>query len=166
MHEVDFSQLQPDDEYVFDLGSDVLLMDDHRWASLVWTRSGFEREIGPFSLVHADYHWDGVNDFHENEDARERLLTADLMEIEAMVRNKDRIQYDSFIAPAVIRKLVTEVHFPGKQTSTGPGLGDRLRLWGPGGAHDEFLMAATVRNLRRMARTLMSGSKQMNHAVA
>ena len=49
--------------------------------------------------MHADHHWEGVNDFHENEEARERLLTADLTEIEAMVRNEDRIQYDSFIAP-------------------------------------------------------------------
>ncbi|MGF6290929.1 hypothetical protein QFZ98_002789 [Paraburkholderia youngii] len=43
---------------------------------------------------------------------------------------------------------------------------DRLRLRGPSGAHDEFLMAATAQNLRRMAKRLMPGSKQMNHAVA
>jgi hypothetical protein len=29
---------------------------------------------------------------------------------------------------------------------------DRLRLRGPGGAHDEFLLAATAQNLRRMAK--------------
>lgn len=126
MSEVDFSQLQPDDEYLSDLGSDVWLMDDHRWAFLVWTRFGFERGIGRFSLVHADHHWDGVNDFHEAEEARDRLLAADLTEIEAMVRNEERIQYDSFIAPAVTRKLVTEVHFFCKQTDTDPGLGERL----------------------------------------
>ncbi len=126
MHEVDFDQLQPDDEYLIDLGSDIWLMDDHRWAFLVWTRFGIEREVGRFSLVHADYHWDGVNDFHENEGARGRLLAADLAEIEAMVRNQERIQYDSFIAPAVIRELVTEVHFFCKQSGTEPGLGERL----------------------------------------
>lgn len=43
---------------------------------------------------------------------------------------------------------------------------DRLRLRGPSGAHDEFLMAATAQNLRRMAKRLMPGSKQMNQAVA
>ncbi|WP_248295260.1 transposase, partial [Paraburkholderia sp. UYCP14C] len=43
---------------------------------------------------------------------------------------------------------------------------DRLRLRGPSGAHDEFLMAATAQNLRRMAKRHMPGSKQMNHAVA
>jgi hypothetical protein len=31
---------------------------------------------------------------------------------------------------------------------------DRLRLRGPGGAHDEFLLAATAQNLRRMAKRL------------
>ena len=31
---------------------------------------------------------------------------------------------------------------------------DRLRLRGPSGAHDEFLLAATVQNLRRMAKWL------------
>jgi hypothetical protein len=43
---------------------------------------------------------------------------------------------------------------------------DRLRLRGPSGAHDEFLMATTAQNLRRMAKWLMPGSKQMNRAVA
>ncbi|MDN7176972.1 UPF0489 family protein [Caballeronia sp. SEWSISQ10-4 2] len=128
MREIDFNQLQPDGEYLSDLGSDVWLMDDHRWAFLVWTRFGLEREIGRFSLVHADHHWDSINDFHENEEARDRLLAAELTEIEAMVRNEERIQYDSFIAPAVIRKLVTEVHFFCKQTGTEPGLGERLLI--------------------------------------
>ena len=31
---------------------------------------------------------------------------------------------------------------------------DRLRLRGPNGAHDEFLLAATAQNLRRMAKRL------------
>ncbi|CAB3810079.1 IS1182 family transposase ISCfr1 [Paraburkholderia fynbosensis] len=43
---------------------------------------------------------------------------------------------------------------------------DRLRLRGPSGAHDGFLMAATAQNLRRMAKRLVPGSKQMNQAVA
>src|SRR5947199_5115205 len=32
---------------------------------------------------------------------------------------------------------------------------DRLRLRGPSGAHDEFLLAAIAQNLRRMAKRLM-----------
>lgn len=125
---VDYNTLQPDDKYLSELGSDVWLMDDHRWAFLIWTRFGFERGVGRFSLVHADHHWDGVNDFHENEEERGRLLEAKLPEVEAMVRNEERIQYDSFIAPAVIRKLVTEVHFFCKQTGTEPGLDEQLLI--------------------------------------
>ncbi len=34
---------------------------------------------------------------------------------------------------------------------------DRLRLRGPTGAHDEFLLAATAQNLRRMAKRLIEG---------
>ena len=35
---------------------------------------------------------------------------------------------------------------------------DRLRLRGMTGANDEFLLAATAQNLRRMARWLTTGS--------
>ncbi|QDE67134.1 hypothetical protein BHS09_09055 [Myxococcus xanthus] len=128
MREVDFSQLKADDEFLSDLGADVWLMDNHRWAFLVWTRFGRERGIERFSLIHADHHWDGVNDFYEREEERARLLAADLVEIEAMVRNKEFIQFDSFIAPAVIRKLVTEVHFFCRQTDTEVGLDEQLLI--------------------------------------
>jgi hypothetical protein len=33
---------------------------------------------------------------------------------------------------------------------------DRLRLRGPYGAHDEFLLAATAQNLRRLAKLIPS----------
>lgn len=36
---------------------------------------------------------------------------------------------------------------------------DRLRLRGISGARDEFLLAATAQNLRRMAKRLTEGSK-------
>lgn len=37
---------------------------------------------------------------------------------------------------------------------------DRLRLRGPSGAHDEFLLAATAQNLRRMAKRLFEAKKE------
>ncbi|CAD6563112.1 transposase [Paraburkholderia sabiae] len=43
---------------------------------------------------------------------------------------------------------------------------DRLRLRGLSGAHDEFLLAATAQNLRRMAKRLMWGSKKAEVATA
>jgi transposase len=38
---------------------------------------------------------------------------------------------------------------------------DRLRLRGPSGAHDEFLLAATAQNLRRMAKRLCPSSPKL-----
>ena len=38
---------------------------------------------------------------------------------------------------------------------------DRLRLRGPNGAHDEFLLAAIAQNLRRMARRLFSAEPEV-----
>ena len=38
---------------------------------------------------------------------------------------------------------------------------DRLRLRGPSGAHDEFLLAATAQNLRRMAKWLCPVEPEM-----
>jgi hypothetical protein len=38
---------------------------------------------------------------------------------------------------------------------------DRLRLRGPSGAHDEFLLAATAQNLRRMAKWLCPVEQEM-----
>jgi hypothetical protein len=43
---------------------------------------------------------------------------------------------------------------------------DRLRLRGPSGAHDGFLMAATAQNLRRIAIRLMASSKRNEIAAA
>jgi hypothetical protein len=38
---------------------------------------------------------------------------------------------------------------------------DRLRLRGPNGAHDEFLLAAIAQNLRRMAKWLFSAEREV-----
>jgi hypothetical protein len=43
---------------------------------------------------------------------------------------------------------------------------DRLRLRGPNGAHDEFLLAATAQNLRRMAKWLVPVDQRAATAAA
>ena len=43
---------------------------------------------------------------------------------------------------------------------------DRLRLRGPSGARDEFLLAATAQNLRRMAKWLIPKMPQADLAPA
>jgi hypothetical protein len=53
--------LDEDPDFYADLGSGVWLMDDHRWAFYIWQRFHATSGAGLFSLIHADYHWDGVN---------------------------------------------------------------------------------------------------------
>lgn len=43
---------------------------------------------------------------------------------------------------------------------------DRLRLRGPSGAHDEFLLVATAQNLRRMAKWLAPASQNAARMIA
>ena len=42
----------------------------------------------------------------------------------------------------------------------------QLRLRGLSGAHDEFLLAATAQNLRRMAKKLLSEKLEMKLAIS
>jgi len=41
----------------------------------------------------------------------------------------------------------------------------QLRLRGPSGAHDEFLLAATAQNLRRMAKKLLMPKQELKIAM-
>ncbi len=99
-------------------------MDDHRWAYYIWERVLLEnRSEGPYALVHLDCHWDGVNDFHGDPSAIKKLVELhDINSIYTLVEKKMGVQKDSFIAPAIIRGLIDEVHFYCKQTCIGPGL--------------------------------------------
>jgi len=104
----DFAALIEDPAYLASLGYGVWLMDDHRWALKVWET---ERRHDHYTLVHADYHWDGCYDFHEQPDAEAQLVAASSAEVATLVAADDLIRYDSFIAPAVKRGLVHTIHF-------------------------------------------------------
>ncbi len=83
-------------------------MDNHKWALLAWER---ERVPGRrYVLVHADFHWDGVDDFASDGAPTKELLAADVDELESMIAGDKYIRFDSFIAPAVRRGLLSEVH--------------------------------------------------------
>jgi hypothetical protein len=105
---MDFSKLEPSDHFLLHLGRNIWLMDDHRWALLVWER---ERKEAKYTLIHADQHWDAAYDFAENEEAEQELLHANVAQIASYLRENKLIRYDSFIAPAVRRGLFDTVHF-------------------------------------------------------
>jgi len=120
----DIDDFTTDDQYFEEIFSGIWLMDDHRWAYYIWEKAILENRIeGPCALVHLDHHWDGVNDFHGDPAAIKKLVgTYDIGDIYSLVEKKMGVQKDSFIAPAIIRGLIDEVHFYCKQTCIGPGL--------------------------------------------
>ncbi|MGH8587868.1 MAG: UPF0489 family protein [Gammaproteobacteria bacterium] len=127
MDEAAFAALDEDPDFYADLGNGVWLMDDHRWAFYIWQRCHAASVGERFSLIHADFHWDGINDFHDQPTTVEKLLSADDAELLELVRNNELIRYDSFIAPAVIRGFLEEVHFYCKQDDgSDVGLDDEL----------------------------------------
>lgn len=106
---LDCSTLVQDDDYLTHLAPGVWLMDNHKWALVAWER---ERVPGRrHVLLHADFHWDGVDDFASDDAPRAELLAADVDELAAMTADEKYIRFDSFIAPAVRRGLLSEVHF-------------------------------------------------------
>ncbi len=102
------SNLQKNDNFLIDLGENIWLMDDHRWALLVWE---MKRKHNRYTLVHADQHWDACYDFHENKEEEGKLLVADTARIHEYLIEDNFIRFDSFIAPAVRRGLFDVVHF-------------------------------------------------------
>lgn len=123
--------LKMDDQYFEEIFPGVWLMDDHRWAYYIWEKALLgNRNERPCALVHLDYHWDGVNDFHDKPSAIRKLVEInDIDSIYCLVREDKDVRKDSFIAPAIIRGLVDEVHFYCKQEDTEDGL-DALLLQG------------------------------------
>jgi hypothetical protein len=116
---------EKNDDYLECLGSNVWLMDNHKWALYVWERSRLSK--GAYTLVHVDFHWDAVYDFWENPTAEAALIGVSCEQLETLIRNEELIQYDSFIGPALARGLVDNVHFLCFQEDSDPGF-DQLIL--------------------------------------
>lgn len=108
---VDFGKLEEDNEMLIQLREEVWLMDDHKWALLAWETHRHEEKGGSYALMHVDFHWDGIDDFQDSEEAQAELLAANLEELRAMTKPDEYIRYDSFIAPAVRRGTLAELHF-------------------------------------------------------
>ena len=132
MHFAEIGVLNADSTFFKESGPYVWLMDDHRWAYYIWEsvlgRSGTHM---PCSLVHLDYHWDGANDFLEPTDQATLKGITKLSEIYSLVAEDLRVRKDSFIAPAIIRGLVNEVHFLCFQPDTTPGMDRDITMQRP-----------------------------------
>lgn len=132
---VNCSALVEDGDYRVQLAPGVWLMDNHKWALLAWER---ERVPGRrYVLIHADFHWDGVDDFDSDGAPTKDLLAADVDELESLIADDKYIRFDSFIAPAVRRGLLSEVHFFCKEDD-GNDVGLDADLCSDGGVQQEF----------------------------
>jgi len=128
MASLSFNELVEDDLFYKELGSDIWVMDSHRWAYYIWEKFRASQKIEEkFSVVHIDYHWDGGNDFHDSPVQEIELVEGDLEAIYELVRKGNWIRFDSFISPAIIRGFVDEVHFYCEQSDGYDiGIGDEL----------------------------------------
>jgi len=117
---VDYSSLEEDVDYFESLPADVWLMDDHKWAFFIWEQHRLKTGGARYSLMHADYHWDSNDDFRGESEAQAELAEADADGLRDMTAASEYVRYDSFIAPAVRRGLVSEVHFYCLQTDSEP----------------------------------------------
>ncbi len=119
--------IRADDEYHDERFPNFWLMDDHRWGFYAWEKSAGETDSRKrYSLIHLDYHYDGCNDFEEENEIEKLRKTSELSELEELVRIDDAIRKDSFIAPAVIRGLLKEIHFYCPQHDTELGIDENL----------------------------------------
>lgn len=119
----DFASLKEDANYCESMGRGIWLMDNHRWAFYVWEsiRNSYSPQTR-FEVIHADYHWDNIDDFRDNENCSHMLSKASLKELlECTYRNEHPITYDSFIAPAVRRGFIRAIHWFCKQTDSDKG---------------------------------------------
>lgn len=104
----------------------VWLMDDHKWAFYLWEKYKYEsKEFSPHTLVHLDRHWDAVFNFRTEESKQELAEIDNIKGIYSLVES-GRIIHDSFIAPAIIRGLIDEIHFFCKQKDTEIGIDPAL----------------------------------------
>lgn len=99
-------------KYFKEIYSNVWLMDNHKWAFYIWESCRLRNpNIFPSTLVHIDYHWDGINDFSNPRSVKRLINVQDSQSLLDFVTNTSFIRFDSFIAPSIIRGSVKEIHF-------------------------------------------------------
>lgn len=109
MRYADIKSFWPDPSFFEEIYPNVWLMDDHRWAYYLWERY-LQKKVAQ-SLIHIDQHWDAVNDFLDDSYQERLSRITDLDKIKEMVSENNLVRKDSFIAPAIVRGIINEVHF-------------------------------------------------------
>jgi len=122
-----YSALEPSETFLAQLDRRMWLMDNHKWACWVWEKclgrtAGHRRP----ALLHFDYHFDGINDFYDDPEATAALLAETVEQLKQRIKVEERIGYDSFIAPALLRGVIGDVHFYCLQSDTDPGIDTEL----------------------------------------
>lgn len=105
-------------DYCREIVPGVWIMDDHKWALYVWR---INRNILPDILFHADYHWDGDNDFPGDDLSLVELLD-NQSRLKRIISKDQDIRKVSFISPAVRAKWFREIHFYCYQRNIAKGL--------------------------------------------
>lgn len=148
MNKIQIDNLTEDNDFFTQIFPDVWLMDNHKWAFYIWNKFSTESGMQKLTLVHADYHWDDINDYHASPEDEATLLSCDDTKLIEILREDNFIRYDSFICPAIIRGLVNEVHFYCKQyEQDGFGVDEQLleRFGVTQYIHDEIASLASVK---------------------
>ncbi|HAB51865.1 MAG TPA: hypothetical protein DCE80_06800 [Ignavibacteriales bacterium] len=104
----------------------VWLMKDHKWAFYAWQKYKWQKRIPFLKLLHCDFHWDGINDFQDQEEINRLREIRTLKELTKLIREDVYIRKDSFIAPAIIKKIFDHVYFYCFQNDEEPGLDQEL----------------------------------------
>jgi hypothetical protein len=114
-------------DYCREIAPGVWVMDDHKWALFVWS---LNRNILPEALFHADYHWDGDDDFSDNDKALMDLLS-DNNRLRKTISRDKTIRKVSFISPAVRAEWFKEIHFLCYQRNIERGLNTEILIRKP-----------------------------------
>ena len=115
------------DAYIEEIQPNIWLMNNHKWAYYVWEKYKLNHDSNSrYSLIHLDFHWDGVNDFRDKSRLLKLTIIDSIEEIQKLVSEGKFVKHYSFIAPVIIRKLLSEIHFYCLQDDTEEGIDDSL----------------------------------------
>jgi len=115
------------DAYIEEIYPNMWLMNNHKWAYFCWEQYKLTHNSNfRFNLIHLDFHWDGINDFQDEERLSKLKMIDSLNKLHELVNQGEFIKDASFIAPGIIRGILKEIHFYCFQDDTEPGIDESL----------------------------------------